>query len=81
MSTDHQLYQSRRVFICRVCHLVGREPLACHPGQSVECDAGVPGDDRSKPLFDAQGHLVTRAPKWWVDACFQNKQSGKNRQR
>jgi hypothetical protein len=63
----------RSVYICRVCHLVGLKPLNCHPGNSVVCDAGEPGDERSKPLFDRQGRLVTRAPKWWVDECFQGK--------
>ncbi len=75
MASEHDIFTSRKVYVCRVCHLVGRQPLSCHPGQSVQCDAGVPGDERSKPLFDAQGHLATRAPKWWVDACFQNKAS------
>ncbi len=64
---------SRTIYVCRVCHLVGKRPLTCHPGKSVQCDAGEPGDERSKPLFDGEGHLVTRAPKWWVDACFQGK--------
>ncbi len=66
----------RTIYICRVCHLVGQHTLNCHPGNTVECDAGEPGDERSKPLFDKHGHLVTRAPKWWVEACFQGK-SGK----
>ena len=64
---------NRQVYICRVCHLVGRRELTCHPGKSVQCDAGEPGDERSKPLFDVKGNLVTRAPKWWVDTCFQEK--------
>ncbi len=63
----------RVVYICRICHLVGLKPLSCHPGKSVECNAGVPGDERSKPLFDEHGHLTTRAPKWWVDTCFHEK--------
>jgi len=52
---------------------VGQRALTCHPGKSAKCDAGVPGDARSMPLFDAHGHLVTRAPKWWVEACFKSK--------
>ncbi len=63
----------RTVYICRVCHRVGQRPLSCHAGKSVKCDAGAPGDERSKPLFSADGHLLTRAPKWWVDACFHTK--------
>ena len=65
--------QGRTIYICRTCHRVGQRPLTCHPRASVKCNAGVPGDERSMPLFDAQGHLVTRAPKWWVDACFKSK--------
>ncbi len=61
----------RTVYICRVCHRVGLQPLNCHPTKSVQCDAGEPGDERSKPLFDRNGNLVTRAPRWWVEACFQ----------
>ncbi len=60
----------RTVYICRVCHRVGQQPLDCHRDKSVRCDAGEPGDERSRPLFDKHGNLVTRAPKWWVDACF-----------
>ncbi len=47
--------------------------MTCHPHSSVKCDAGVPGDERSMPLFDAQGRILTRAPKWWVEACFKAK--------
>ena len=69
--------RGRAIYVCRVCHRVAQEPLDCHPGQSVDCDAGAPGDERSKPLFDANGRLVTRAPKWWVDACFREKERGR----
>ncbi|MBI5305625.1 MAG: hypothetical protein HY868_26080 [Chloroflexi bacterium] len=63
----------RTVYVCRVCHRVGARTLTCHVGKSAKCNAGAPGDERAKPLYDAQGNLVTRAPKWWVDACFKEK--------
>lgn len=63
----------RTIYICRTCHRVGERPLTCHSGKSAKCDAGSPGDERSMPLFDAQGRIVTRAPKWWVEACFKSK--------
>ncbi|MDE3088155.1 MAG: hypothetical protein KGJ80_02060 [Chloroflexota bacterium] len=63
----------RTIYVCRVCHRVGPRPLTCHPRASVKCDAGTPGDERSMPLYDAHGHLATRAPKWWVEACFKSK--------
>jgi hypothetical protein len=59
--------------VCRVCHRVEQRVLTCHPGASVECDIGEPGDARSMPLFDSGGNLVTRAPKWWVEACLKKK--------
>ncbi len=65
--------QGRAIYICRVCHRVGQRALTCHPRASVKCNAGAPGDERSMPLFDAQGRIVTRAPKWWVEACFKLK--------
>ncbi len=65
------------VYICRTCHRVDQRPMTCHPGQSIKCDTGAFGDERSRPLFDEQGRLVTRAPKWWVDACADDlKQAG-----
>jgi len=51
----------RMVYVCCVCHRVGLRPLRCHPGKSNKCDAGMPGDERSMPLVDEHGHLVTRA--------------------
>ncbi|MBI5649867.1 MAG: hypothetical protein HZC40_05375 [Chloroflexi bacterium] len=63
----------RTIYICRVCHNVGARPLHCHRNQSRKCEIGQPGDERSQPLFDAEGQLVTRAPKWWVEACFKSK--------
>jgi hypothetical protein len=62
---------NRKIYICRICHRVDQRPMTCHPGQSVTCDAGSFGDERSRPLFDKNGRLVTRAPKWWVDACME----------
>ena len=63
----------RIVFVCSVCHRVGEQILPCHPGTSVECEMGEPGGERSLPLFDQHGHLLTRAPKWWVEECFKSK--------
>ncbi|MCL4489325.1 MAG: hypothetical protein M1570_14535 [Chloroflexi bacterium] len=68
---------SRKIYICRVCHSVDQRPTTCHPGKSVQCDIGDFGDERSRPLFDKKGNLVTRAPKWWVDACMDEAASRK----
>ncbi len=63
----------RIVYVCMECHRVGEEPTQCHPGQSQSCDIGEPGTERTLPLFDARGNLLTRAPRWWVEACFKSK--------
>ncbi len=63
----------RVIHICMTCHRVGEEPTSCHAGQSRPCDVGDPGNQRRLPLFDARGNLLTRAPKWWVEACFKAK--------
>ncbi len=66
-------FTARTVNKCRICHRVDLEPLNCHPGASTECDAGVPGMSGASRCFDRKGQLVTRAPKWWIDACFNEK--------
>ncbi len=71
---------SRMIYICRVCHAVDQRPMTCHPGRSVRCNIGDFGDERSRPLFDKQGHLVTRAPKWWVEACMGESESSAKEQ-
>ncbi len=73
--------QGRTIYVCRECHRVDQRPLTCHPDALVQCDAGAPGDERSQPLFDARGNLVTRAPKWWVEACIASKKVGANREK
>ncbi len=67
------MIKTRVVYICRTCHRVGQRVMTCHPGKSVKCDTGNPGDERSMPLFDTHGHIMTRAPKWWVDSCIDQK--------
>ncbi len=59
----------RTVYICPECHWVSLRAVRHHNRKMVKCDAGVPGDPRSKPLFDAAGNLKSRAPRWWIEAC------------
>ncbi len=58
--------QRRIVYICEVCFAVSDKPIEHHNHTMIECDAGSPGDDMTKPVTDAAGHLLTHAPKWWV---------------
>ncbi|HLE14031.1 MAG TPA: hypothetical protein VI776_04720 [Anaerolineales bacterium] len=34
----------------------------------LECVPGEPGDDRRKPVSDRFGNLVSRAPRWYLEA-------------
>ncbi|MGD2156311.1 MAG: hypothetical protein PVG32_05520 [Anaerolineales bacterium] len=34
----------------------------------IECDAGEFDDERRKPPIDKRGYLVTRAPRWYLEA-------------
>jgi hypothetical protein len=71
--------RGRVVYVCRVCHRVYARSQVCHCYRTARCDAGAPGDERSQPLFDAHGHIVTRAPRWWVEACFAQKSKTKSK--
>lgn len=60
---------ARAVYICPVCHCVSARAGIHHRRRTTKCDAGIPGDERSKPLYDESGNLISRAPLWWIDAC------------
>ncbi len=68
--------QHRIVYVCPVCLLVSDHQERHHDRLMCECDAGAPGDERSKPLIGPSGELVTHAPRWWVEKCFE--QHGKS---
>jgi len=40
------------------CPRCGRPRRDCHPGEV--------GDERRRPPMDARGHILSRAPLWWV---------------
>ncbi len=61
---------ARTVYVCPECHIISPTAMQHHDEAMIECDAGEPGDERSKPVFDAHGRLVTRAPRWWVETCI-----------
>lgn len=56
----------RIVYVCEMCFAMSYTPLTHHDRMMVRCDVGRPGDDITKPVTDAAGHLLTHAPKWWV---------------
>lgn len=62
--------KGRIVYVCRQCLRVAGEPDECHDRPMIECDAGAPGDERSRPVTTPDGELVTHAPRWWVEMCL-----------
>ncbi|MDQ4076085.1 MAG: hypothetical protein M3220_07540 [Chloroflexota bacterium] len=59
---------SRIVYICEICFRASDTPDTCCGGhRMVRCDAGEPGSERSRPLYDDEGRLLTHAPRWWLE--------------
>lgn len=59
--------EQRIIYICPECFTMAEDPQAGCEHKMLRVDAGDPGDQRSKPLMDAEGNLKTRAPVWWVE--------------
>ncbi len=59
--------QHRIIYICQECFTIATRSQTCCERKMIRIDAGVPGDERSKPLMDEYGNLKTRAPVWWVE--------------
>lgn len=56
------------VYCCTRCTTAAGEGGACDlcGGQRVECQPGATGDPVRRPLIDASGNVLTRAPIWWL---------------
>ena len=56
------------VYCCTRCTTGATEPGTCDicGGTRVECRPGGDGDPVRRPLMDATGNVVTRAPIWWL---------------
>jgi hypothetical protein len=57
----------RIIYICQDCFTVAERLSQCCGHDMARVDAGMAGDERSKPLVDNHGNLQTRAPIWWVE--------------
>jgi hypothetical protein len=66
--------KGRIVYVCSECFRVAGGQEICHGRPMLECDAGLPGDERSKPVMTPEGELVTHAPRWWVEMCLEIQQ-------
>lgn len=62
--------EHRIVYVCPTCLVISEQPLLDHPHLMYECDAGAPGDERSKPIMTPEGQVLTHAPRWWVELCL-----------
>lgn len=60
--------REQQFYICPTCFRVCETKVVCHEHLMVECDPGQPGDERRKPVADRFGHLVSRAPRWYLEA-------------
>lgn len=58
----------RKIYICPVCFRVCETQEECHEHKMIACDPGNPGDERRKPVVDRFGKLVSRAPRWFLEA-------------
>ncbi|HEX6386071.1 MAG TPA: hypothetical protein VF177_15480 [Anaerolineae bacterium] len=58
----------RVFYLCPTCFAVSETAGRCHNHVKVCCSPGRPGDERRKPLMDADGRLKSRAPRWFLEA-------------
>ncbi len=59
------------MYICPVCFQVCDSARKCHDHMMVECNPGEPGSDSRKPVTDRFGNMVSRAPRWYLEALGQ----------
>jgi hypothetical protein len=56
------------LYICPNCFSTATAPGNCPQCQRarLECDPGDPDNPCRKPPMNAQGHILARAPLWWL---------------
>lgn len=61
-------WEDRQVYLCPRCLEVYDSPGVCkRDGTALfTCRPGDPNDPCRRPLMDADGRLITRAPVWWL---------------
>ncbi|HSG15658.1 MAG TPA: hypothetical protein VLE70_04975 [Anaerolineae bacterium] len=57
-------------YICPVCFATSEEPGEHHDHQMIFCKQLPVGDDKLKPVMDIDGDLRTRAPRWFLEAVW-----------
>ncbi len=57
------------LYFCHTCCRVFESyPEAHEHDEMVECHPGELDDERRKPIIDKNGHVMTRAPRWYLEA-------------
>jgi len=57
------------LYICPSCFTICESPVEEHKHQVIECYIGEADNIRRKPITDKFGCLVSRAPRWYLEAC------------
>jgi hypothetical protein len=57
-----------KFYICPICFRVCETDEECHEHRMIECRPGELGEERRKPVADRFGNLVSRAPRWYLEA-------------
>ena len=60
--------EGKFLYICPECFQVCDTEQECHSHQMIECYTGSQGDPIRRPLTDSKGNLVSRAPRWYLEA-------------
>lgn len=60
--------QEKTIYICPVCFQVCETMRECHEHLMIKCKPGKPGSERRKPITDQFGNMVSRAPRWYIEA-------------
>lgn len=57
-----------KIYVCKRCMTPAGDGGSCAycGGEMVGCRPGDPDDPCWRPLIDADGRVMTRAPRWWL---------------
>jgi hypothetical protein len=57
-----------KFYICPFCFQVCETKQECHQHEMIVCNSGQIGDERRRPVTDHQGKIMSRAPRWYIEA-------------
>jgi hypothetical protein len=55
-------------YLCPTCFTTAETQHECHGHVMIYCGDLQPGDERLKPVFDKEGNLKSRAPRWFLES-------------